>query len=180
MHKFRIKRIVSFLLAIIITLGSMPIEVFANSNTNLNRRSDSLSLRATPTDYGVFKNVSHTLTLDPGSDQLCKRNMTGEITFDWPEPSTYVDVVFIQDFSGSFDATIADVGEAVKTMVGSLNMGTDIDGTSPKDRAMIVTYQGIQGTAIIYNDGYTSYTQSSGAYGVYPSLYMIEIGRAHV
>lgn len=134
----RNRKILSLFLAILILIGVFPMDALASGSGGNN----SLRQDPTPKDYGPLKNVTHTLTLDEGHELLCKRTMTGELKFDWPEPSTYVDVVFVQDFSGSFDPTIAQVGEAVKTIVGSLNMGTDVDGVSPKDRAMIVSYQG--------------------------------------
>ena len=136
--------------------------------------------------FGPFTQITHELSLDAGSDQLCERNLTGEITFQWPEPSTFVDVVFIQDLSGSFEDTIVDVGAAVKTMVNSLNMGKDVDNSSPKDRAMIVTYQGVEGRAVVgtitnetkvnytdynqYDTNYTFRTQSSGLQSEYAPL----------
>lgn len=150
--KTNLRRTISLLLALMLFLGA-TIDGMALADRWPDPESAAAmspagaQIQAVPTDYGPFKNVTNTLTLDAGHEDLCKRSMTGEILFDWPEPTTYVDVVFIQDFSGSFDGTIADVGTAVKTMVGSLNMGTDIDGTSPKDRVMIVAYQGTQGRA---------------------------------
>ncbi|WP_425538766.1 SpaA isopeptide-forming pilin-related protein [Microaceticoccus formicicus] len=125
-----------------------------------DKDGNPISVKVGPKTYGSFQNVTHKVSLDEGYDKLCKRNITGEITFDWPEPSTYVDVVFIQDFSGSFEGTIATVGTEIKNMVNSLNFGTDIDG-SPKDRAMIVTYQGSQGGAFISGSGTATYNTGS-------------------
>lgn len=134
---------ISCLLLAIIFLISVPVEAMAAVEMPGAFREETL--RGAPKDYeNLFKNVVHNVALDPGHDQLCKRKLTGEITFDWPEPSTYVDVVFIQDFSGSFKNTIDEVGDAVETMIGSLNMGKDEAGY-PKDRAMIVTFQEFSG-----------------------------------
>lgn len=116
-----------------------------------------------PATYGPFTNVTHTLTMDPGNEDLCRRNLTGVIEFDWPEATTMVDVVVIQDLSGSFSGTIGKVGDAIDQIASSLNMGTDIDGRTPKDRMMIVTYQGSQGTFTTTGTNVTSGGQVIGS-----------------
>lgn len=123
------KRFLAVFFAFLILLGSVPL--------NGVRAEEGVS---EPKNYGVFRNVKNTVSLDKGHEELCKRTMTGELTFDWPEHSTYVDVVFIQDMSGSFRATISEVGTAVSRMIDSLNMGIEPNGY-PKDRAMVVTYR---------------------------------------
>ena len=59
--------------------------------------------------------------------------------------STYVDLVLIQDTSGSFEDTIGNVKEALNDIIDGLNMDTDIDGVSPRDRVMLVRFQGSEG-----------------------------------
>lgn len=88
----------------------------------------SSTINVIANDEGLFKNVVHNVELEENHEELCLRDLTGEIYFDWPKPSTFVDVVFIQDFSGSFKETIDKVGEAVNTIIDSLDMGLDIDG----------------------------------------------------
>ncbi|MGX7108641.1 Cna B-type domain-containing protein [Facklamia miroungae] len=91
---------------------------------------------------GPFKNITHKITVDPISEDLCRRNLTGVIEFDWPEPNEMLDIVVVQDLSGSFNRSISTVGNAIKQIADGLDFGKDIDGKSPKDRMMFVTYQG--------------------------------------
>lgn len=141
-----------------------PVEELESSPENSGYRSPQGS--PAPHDYGIFQNVTHTLTLDADHEQLCKRNLTGEIIFDWPDQSTFLDVVFIQDFSSTFRNSITRIGGTVKNIIASLNMGTDVDGVSPRDRAMIVTYQGDSGLATILGTGYAMYNNSSGDFTI--------------
>ena len=157
-------RNVAILLTLLLLLQSISLPLFTNS-------TEVEAAVTTTKDFGPFKSVTHSLNLDPGYDKLCKRTLTGEITFVWPEPSTYVDVVFIQDFSGSFDGTIENIAASIKNMVGSLNMGTDIDGTTPKDRAMIVGFKGQDGIIQVdaqspNRDGVVSTSKMSGVYEI--------------
>ncbi len=149
MKKTKTQKIISIVVMLSFLLSMIPTSAFAENNDDISFLRDWLGYESNAEEpvgeapgetYGPFKNVKHKITLDEGHDELCKREMTGELTFDWPEPSTYMDVVFIQDFSGSFDNTIESVGVAVNKMIDSLNMGTDEYG-NPKDRAMIVTFR---------------------------------------
>ncbi len=129
-----------------------------------------------PVDLGAFKNVKHTITLDEGYGDLCQRNMTGTIEFDWPEPRTMFDIVVIQDLSGSFEKTISykserfytgnpyvgwktyppGVGKAMLDIIDNLNMGVDADGVSPRDRITFTVFRGQEGMYLPakYANGY--------------------------
>ena len=159
-------RIMAWLLSLLIIFGAMPLAtVHANpppenvvddgdgSDPGPSTRVGNGSGGPQPQSVGPFKNVTHTLTLNPGHDQYCKRDMTGEIEFTWPEKSTYVDLVLIQDTSGSFEDTIGNVKEALNDIIDGLNMDTDIDGVSPRDRVMLVRFQGSEG-AVQGNSSY--------------------------
>ena len=159
-------RIMAWLLSLLIIFGAMPLAtVHANpppenvvddgdgSDPGPSTRVGNGSGGPQPQSVGPFKNVTHTLTLNPGHDQYCKRDMTGEIEFTWPEKSTYVDLVLIQDTSGSFEDTIGNVKEALNDIIDGLNMDTDIDGVSPRDRVMLVRLQGSEG-AVQGNSSY--------------------------
>lgn len=110
------------------------------------------ALRATGRDLGPFSNVTNKITLDPGSDQLCKRPMTGELEFTWPESSTYLDVVVIQDFSASYKGEIARVGKTLQRIIDSLNM-SESEMEAPKDRFMVVGFKDAQSFMQIQADG---------------------------
>ncbi len=126
-----------------------------------NREEPVVSFKTGPNNYGAFQNVEHEVILDAGHSELCRRSMAGTITFDWPEPSTHVDVVFIQDQSGSFKNTIQanpywtpggetteqpGVGNAINEMIAALNLKPDLDG-SPSDRVMFVGFRASQALA---------------------------------
>ena len=163
MSKIR-RRLFSLVLVFVMLLGS-TMNVFA-VNQEIEEVNPHISLSSY--DYGPFKNVSHTISLDEGNSELCLRDLTGELIFDWPESSTYLDVVIVQDFSGSFKETIANVGGAVRSIISSLNMGVDIDNSSPKDRVMVVGYRGVDAYADVLDTtvvkGKTTYTKDMVTY----------------
>ncbi len=45
-----------------------------------------------------------------------------------PFMETYVDIIFIQDASGSFTNTMGDVKTSLKHMVRNLDLGTEANG----------------------------------------------------
>lgn len=176
----RLKKYLSLFLTLFTLVGNLPLETIGTLMEVQAQEGDTVGESTIepvaneetlgvigPKDFGSFRNVTHKIVLDEGHEELCKRTLTGEITFDWPEPSTYVDVVIVQDFSGSFDETIEGLGETVKSMINGLNFGTDVDGKSPKDRAMIVGFKGSDGMVQINHEDKSKITYYQFNRGVY-------------
>lgn len=142
------QRIFSFLMAFLILITSIPMPAFAaNTNPGL--------------EVGTVKNVKQSINNKDINMLECKRTLEGELSLNWPQQENFVDVVIIQDFSGSFKSTIDEVGTAVRNITKSLNMGTDIDGKSPKDRVMFVGYKGSEGIANLNSSGVPTFNGGS-------------------
>lgn len=127
----RVKRGVAICIALIVLLGMNVQYVKA-----VEGPADQVSVAAEIT------------STDP---TLCERELQGQVDFTLPFMETYVDIIFIQDASGSFTNTMGDVKTSLKHMVGNLDLGTEANGY-PKDRAMVVTFQGSHGFGISFND----------------------------
>lgn len=133
----RMRKTFSVIFAMLLLFSSVNFEsivAFAEQTRN-----------AGPVAVGPFKNVTHTVQLKEGHEELCKRDLEGELKFDWPEPSTYVDLVIVQDLSGSFRRDIQAVGGAIQEIIDNLNMGYETnDGVDyPKDRVMLTHFRGL-------------------------------------
>lgn len=94
------------------------------------------------TNYGKITNLTNKTVLDDGSKDLCLRTMTNTLDLTWPETFSYVDVVFVQDASGSFTGTIDEVKKAIKNIASQLQLENDSKGY-PKDRVMITSFQNL-------------------------------------
>lgn len=115
--------------------------------------------RAAAATYGAFNNVTQTLVIDPATQYECKRMLNGTLSFSWPEPNAYFDVIFIQDTSASFAPYITQVQAAMKDMVNMLTLSPEPSASSfPRDRVMFVNFGGSQGESYTYLDGTTAYT----------------------
>lgn len=159
----RSRRVIAFFMACLMLIGSLPLGVRGISAEG--GHSAGASGAPQNADYGAFRNVTNFVQPEEGHENLCKRHLTGDLRFDWPEPSTYVDVVFIQDFSYSFANTIESVGQAVNQMIGALHMGRDSSG-NPKDRAMIVTFRDCKGYGYVDRYGGVSLSTDQGGYQI--------------
>ncbi len=133
--KDRSKRVVSLFLAILMLVGMLPIDLVMAERQN--------NSRAVGQNIEPFINVLHEVRLNSEADNECARDMTGTLELNWPESEKFYDVVFIQDLSYHFDdlATTAIKNMLKKIVSEDLNLGKDIDGTSPKDRVLIQTFQ---------------------------------------
>ncbi|MDI9498840.1 MAG: vWA domain-containing protein [Bacillota bacterium] len=96
--------------------------------------------------------------------ELCERTLAGHVDLAWPPERQYFDVVFIQDASGSFTETMPQVKESLNQMLATLDLGTS-DAGYPKDRAMLVTYQGSHGFGITDRDESFRYQDYSSWFG---------------
>ncbi|NLL64371.1 MAG: VWA domain-containing protein [Clostridiaceae bacterium] len=153
--KLKTSKILSAFIAFTIILLSLPVGII----TPLGQRNNVVKASG----VGPFKNVMHSLSVTTEMDEdgfytKCKRDIAGQVEFDWPEPSTYVDFIIIQDTSASFSGQIEEIKTALTGIVKSLNMGVDIDGVSPKDRVMGVSFHGSDGYAITNSSSPTPQT----------------------
>ena len=173
MSKFS-KKLLSLLLVVNTLTSGLPFrEFFGPPQSETATPTVQAATTSQIDKVGTVSNVTQTINNTDTLKEMCQRILEGKLTMEWPQPQKYVDVVVIQDFSGSFVNSIGNVGKAVTTIANSLNMGTDIDGTSPKDRLMFVGYQGSEGMVNLnssgvpqidsYNYGYSS---SGGSYKV--------------
>lgn len=110
------------------------------------------------TAFALAASVPFTSTMAVTSvdEENCKRVLAGNSDLVWPLNQNYYDVVIIQDASGSFTQTMPQVKETLKQMFGSLDLGLTANGY-PKDRAMLVTYQGSTGFGITRENGDIEY-----------------------
>lgn len=99
---------------------------------------------------------SSTIAVTTVDEDLCLRELSGSADLVWPLNTNYYDVVIIQDASGSFTGTMPLVKQTLKQMFGSLDLGLTANGY-PKDRAMLVTYQGSTGFGITRENGNIDY-----------------------
>ena len=77
--------------------------------------------------------LEHTNAIDEYIE-LCIRTIEGEITFTRPLVQKYIDLVIVQDASGSFANTIGTMKNGLKAVVDKLN-------ATNGDRVMVTTYQ---------------------------------------
>ncbi|WP_459129836.1 isopeptide-forming domain-containing fimbrial protein, partial [Guggenheimella bovis] len=153
------KRLLSVTLALLMVVSNIPTDGLFSTTTAYAANST-----VTSSSVGEVKNVRAQIFDATKAGELCNRLLEGRIDFTWPDSRQFVDLVIIQDMSGSFKNTIVDVGNSIYKIVDSLNMGNDVDGKSPMDRAMLVTYKGSPGTFTVDSSRYTSYTNSSGTW----------------
>ncbi len=66
--------------------------------------------------------------------EFCLRTIEGEISFTRPLVQKYIDLVIVQDASGSFANTIGTMKDGLKAVVDKLNAANG-------DRVMVTTYQ---------------------------------------
>ncbi|WP_198931327.1 VWA domain-containing protein [Mammaliicoccus fleurettii] len=88
--------------------------------------------------------IEHSIRVGDG-DNMCMRPVEGDFSFDIKEDKRPVDLVIIQDASGSFKDNIASVKSAVTQSVQKMD---------PEDRVMLTSYQG--GNQVKYNNGNTA------------------------
>lgn len=112
----------------------------------------------------------------------CYRKIKKSDQTKWTVPRKPVDLVILQDASGSFRNTIPNVQNALKTLTTFVSeenydennprlVKTDNPDTS--DRVMMATFQGADGYNYYYNNDFTGRKDVVGGWGA-------EIGRAHV
>ncbi|OQR55903.1 isopeptide-forming domain-containing fimbrial protein [Bacillus sp. CDB3] len=80
----------------------------------------------------VVNNINHSITTKETAN-MCLREHEGKLTFQWPNIKKKVDLVIVQDASGSFANTIGKVKDALKNIVDELDPQTD--------RVMVTSYQ---------------------------------------
>lgn len=82
------------------------------------------------------KDISHTLQTKETAN-MCLREHEGQLKFQWPSNKKKVDLVIIQDASGSFENTLPKVKSSLKNIVDQLNPQTD--------RVMVTSFQDLRG-----------------------------------
>ncbi|KYG32759.1 isopeptide-forming domain-containing fimbrial protein [Bacillus gaemokensis] len=82
------------------------------------------------------KDIEHKLQTKE-TVNMCLREHEGQIKFKWPYNKKKVDLVIVQDASGSFKDSIGNVKTALKNIVGELD--------SNNDRVMVTSYQDYKG-----------------------------------
>lgn len=93
-------------------------------------------------DVGPIKDVKQRMRFTGNTAEDCIRGLTGEIDFTIPDIPTYIDLVVIQDVSGSFKYDIANVKQTLREIVDSMDMGTEGEKNYPKNRFMLVHFGG--------------------------------------
>ncbi|MFD3445640.1 isopeptide-forming domain-containing fimbrial protein [Microbacteriaceae bacterium 4G12] len=94
------------------------------------------------------KGVDHTLQTKETAN-MCLREQEGQLKFQWPLYKKKVDLVIVQDASGSFKNTLPKVQNSLKNIVDHLD--------PQNDRVMVTSYQyfrgvrGINGRDLGYN-----------------------------
>ncbi|WP_242217908.1 vWA domain-containing protein [Bacillus cereus group sp. BfR-BA-01380] len=76
--------------------------------------------------------IEHTLRTKETAN-MCLREHEGEIKFQWPSNKKKIDLVIVQDASGSFRDTIGSVKSSLKKIVDQLD--------PQNDRVMVTSYQ---------------------------------------
>ena len=87
-------------------------------------------------DNEPLVSLSHTSEIDR-LIELCIRTIKGEINFTRPLGEKYIDLVIVQDASGSFENTIGTMKDGLKEVVDKLDSGRG-------DRVMVTTFRGGQ------------------------------------
>ncbi|WP_394405902.1 isopeptide-forming domain-containing fimbrial protein, partial [Streptococcus sp. 20-1249] len=118
---------------------------------------------------GVFASAADSVVSDSSlntttKQEGCAIKVTTTQKVEWKMPRQPIDLVVLQDNSGSFKDTIDEVQEALKTLTTPLAPGEKYDETNPKlvftgdpettDRVMINTYRGIDITNYTSNFRY--------------------------
>lgn len=84
----------------------------------------------------IGSSTSHTIKVKDSGDTDCRRTLEGEASYDIDLPDRVpLDLVVVQDASGSFVDDIGKVREAMASFVGSKDFMAG-------DRIMLNTYQG--------------------------------------
>ena len=78
--------------------------------------------------------LDHTNSVNTDPLEFCLRTIEGEISFTRPLVQKYIDLVIVQDASGSFANTIGTMKDGLKAVVDKLNAANG-------DRVMVTTYQ---------------------------------------
>ncbi|MFD3450380.1 isopeptide-forming domain-containing fimbrial protein [Microbacteriaceae bacterium 4G12] len=78
------------------------------------------------------KDISHTLQTKDTAN-MCLREHEGQLKFQWPSNKKKIDLVIVQDASGSFKNTLPNVKSSLKDIVGQLN--------PQNDRVMVTSFQ---------------------------------------
>ncbi|MGH1058347.1 SpaA isopeptide-forming pilin-related protein [Bacillus paranthracis] len=80
--------------------------------------------------------IEHKVTTK-STGNMCLREHEGELSFQWPRNKKKVDLVIVQDASGSFKDTIGSVKSALNKIIDQLDPQTD--------RVMVTSYQDYRG-----------------------------------
>ena len=80
--------------------------------------------------------IEHKVTTK-STGNMCLREHEGELSFQWPRNKKKVDLVIVQDASGSFKDTIGSVKSALNKIINQLDPQTD--------RVMVTSYQDYRG-----------------------------------
>ncbi|MBE7144707.1 isopeptide-forming domain-containing fimbrial protein [Bacillus paranthracis] len=80
--------------------------------------------------------IEHKVTTK-STGNMCLREHEGELSFQWPRNKKKVDLVIVQDASGSFKDTIGSVKSALNKIIDQLDHQTD--------RVMVTSYQDYRG-----------------------------------
>ncbi len=78
--------------------------------------------------------LDHTNSVNTDPLEFCLRTIEGEISFTRPLVQKYIDLVIVQDASGSFVNTIGTMKDGLKAVVDKLSAANG-------DRVMVTTYQ---------------------------------------
>ncbi|WP_416829260.1 isopeptide-forming domain-containing fimbrial protein [Ectobacillus polymachus] len=78
------------------------------------------------------KDISHTIQTKEAAN-LCLREYEGQLKFQWPSNKKKVDLVIVQDASGSFQNTLPNVKKSLKSIVDQLD--------PQNDRVMVTSFQ---------------------------------------
>uniref|UniRef100_UPI001F57A424 vWA domain-containing protein n=1 Tax=Bacillus cereus group sp. BfR-BA-01309 TaxID=2920286 RepID=UPI001F57A424 len=80
--------------------------------------------------------INHTIKTNETAN-MCLREHEGKLKFQWPFNKKKIDLVIVQDASGSFRDSISDVKKTLQQSVGQLNPAVD--------RVMVTSFQGQKG-----------------------------------
>ncbi|MCM0723095.1 isopeptide-forming domain-containing fimbrial protein [Streptococcus iniae] len=123
--------------------------------------------------------VTGTTTTTKATQEGCSIKIETVEKVDWKMPRQPIDLVILQDNSGSFKDTIGSVQEALKKLTTPLDAGATYDEKNPKlvftsnpettDRVMVNTYRGID-SDISYRSSTYKFTYNASSKYVYVDI----------
>lgn len=121
----------------------IPVEQYGNQPGGKAKAFSLNKFRAMSAGVGEGK-ATHKIEKTT-SDNMCIRELDGEINFNLPKPEvkTPVDIVVVQDASGSYGGNATQAKQSLKDIVDMLDLS--------QDRMMVTSYRGYNGWNS-YND----------------------------